>query len=175
MNKSGRRKDEGAKGKKKLSTIPVDRLIYSATPRLVRRHVLLPPKINLSRFHCQCTVSSHHAYETGPSHRIFTRSYPCSSCFTYPPVPAATLSTWRHQQRIQISFNLLNVVPSHLESGTALPLSFPRSLPSYLRRPYSPVDTPLAASNYPATTCLTPPPSCHGRQFPAAPAPKSLQ
>ena len=145
MNKSWRREDERVKGKKKPSTIPVDRIIYRATPHLVRRHVLLPPENKPKSF---VRLSSPCAYNTGPSH--------CNRQNTSPGVTTATpaLRTvkflWLPYQpgatkNIQISFTLLIFVPSHLESGTALLPPFPRTLPLCLRRLYSPVVTPFTA------------------------------
>ena len=127
-------------------TIPVDRLIYSATPCLVRRHVLSPPKNKSQSF---VRLSHPCATNIGPPHCARQHALPRGTAV--PPAlltlkfPAATLSTWHRQKKIQISFPSLIFVLSHLESRTAVLLSFSRSLPLCLQTLYSPVATPHVA------------------------------
>ena len=86
--------------------------------------------------------------------------------------PAATLSTWHYQKKIQISFPSLIFVLSHLESRTAV-------LPSPVVPSNAIFASRRTACGPPTTlplTCLILPhcQSRRGPNFPAAPAPTSL-
>ena len=164
------------KGKKNPLMIP-DRIIYSATPRLVRRHVLSPPKNNpklFVRLSYPCTTN------IGPPRCTHQHTSPRGTAA--PPAlctlkfPAATLSTWHHQKYPdKFSFPYLCSISSWIGNSSAAILpKLPPFVPS--KALFSSRHTIYGLPTTLPLMCLIIPhrQSRHGCQFPSAPAPTSL-